>query len=24
VFRSRETGWGVRSLDVIHAGAFIC
>ncbi|KAK7250696.1 hypothetical protein RIF29_33290 [Crotalaria pallida] len=24
VFRSRQTGWGVRSLDVIHAGAFIC
>ncbi|KAJ8768456.1 hypothetical protein K2173_021609 [Erythroxylum novogranatense] len=24
VFRSRETGWGVRSLDLIHAGAFIC
>ncbi|XP_028768476.1 histone-lysine N-methyltransferase family member SUVH9-like [Neltuma alba] len=24
VFRSRETGWGVRSLDIIHAGAFVC
>ncbi|KAF8392126.1 hypothetical protein HHK36_022468 [Tetracentron sinense] len=24
VFRSRETGWGVRSLDLIPAGAFIC
>ncbi|EEF34004.1 histone-lysine n-methyltransferase, suvh, putative [Ricinus communis] len=24
VFRSRETGWGVRSLDLIHAGEFIC
>ncbi|KAJ9128884.1 hypothetical protein P3X46_034380 [Hevea brasiliensis] len=24
VFRSRETGWGVRSLDLIHAGGFIC
>lgn len=24
VFRSRETGWGVRSFDLIHAGAFIC
>ncbi|XP_050216727.1 histone-lysine N-methyltransferase family member SUVH9-like [Mercurialis annua] len=24
VFRSRETGWGVRSLDLINAGAFIC
>ncbi|GMH20067.1 hypothetical protein Nepgr_021908 [Nepenthes gracilis] len=24
VFRSRETGWGVRTLDVIHAGTFIC
>ncbi|KAM2332182.1 hypothetical protein ACFX1X_022771 [Malus domestica] len=24
VFRSRETGWGVRSLNLIHAGAFIC
>lgn len=24
VFRSRETGWGVRSLDAIRAGAFIC
>ncbi|XP_058095018.1 histone-lysine N-methyltransferase family member SUVH9-like [Magnolia sinica] len=24
VFRSRETGWGVRSLDSIRAGAFIC
>ncbi|GFZ10704.1 SU(VAR)3-9 homolog 9 [Actinidia rufa] len=24
VFRSRETGWGVRSLDLIKAGAFIC
>lgn len=24
VFRSRETGWGVRSLDLIEAGAFIC
>ncbi|EXC27681.1 Cytosine-HMTase 2 [Morus notabilis] len=24
VFRSMETGWGVRSLDLIHAGAFIC
>ncbi|GAB2295328.1 Histone-lysine N-methyltransferase member suvh2 [Dionaea muscipula] len=23
VFRSRETGWGVRTLDLIHAGAFI-
>ncbi|XP_073132578.1 histone-lysine N-methyltransferase family member SUVH9-like [Henckelia pumila] len=24
VFRSRETGWGVRSLDTIQAGSFIC
>ncbi|KAK4425379.1 Histone-lysine N-methyltransferase family member SUVH9 [Sesamum alatum] len=24
VFRSTETGWGVRSLDLIPAGAFIC
>ncbi|KAJ4840015.1 hypothetical protein Tsubulata_034005 [Turnera subulata] len=24
IFRSRETGWGVRSLDLILAGAFIC
>uniref|UniRef100_A0A7C9E3G8 [histone H3]-lysine(4) N-trimethyltransferase n=1 Tax=Opuntia streptacantha TaxID=393608 RepID=A0A7C9E3G8_OPUST len=24
VFRSRETGWGVRTLDLIHAGGFIC
>uniref|UniRef100_A0A7N0T7B9 Uncharacterized protein n=1 Tax=Kalanchoe fedtschenkoi TaxID=63787 RepID=A0A7N0T7B9_KALFE len=24
VFRSTETGWGVRSLDLIHAGSFIC
>ncbi|KAK3187715.1 hypothetical protein Dsin_027276 [Dipteronia sinensis] len=24
VFRSRETGYGVRSLDLIHAGDFIC
>jgi len=24
VFRSRETGWGVRSLDLIKAGTFIC
>lgn len=24
VFRSRETGWGVRSLDLIPAGDFIC
>ncbi|KAL3724655.1 hypothetical protein ACJRO7_029770 [Eucalyptus globulus] len=24
IFRSRETGWGVRSLDVIQAGAFVC
>ncbi|KAG7547790.1 histone H3-K9 methyltransferase plant [Arabidopsis suecica] len=24
VFRSLETGWGVRSLDILHAGAFIC
>ncbi|XP_052190978.1 histone-lysine N-methyltransferase family member SUVH9 [Diospyros lotus] len=24
VFRSNETGWGVRSLDLIQAGAFIC
>ncbi|XP_057497525.1 histone-lysine N-methyltransferase family member SUVH9-like [Actinidia eriantha] len=24
VFRSRETGWGVRSLDLIQAGGFIC
>ncbi|KAK1260280.1 SUVH2 [Acorus gramineus] len=24
VFRSRETGWGVRSLDVIRAGEFVC
>lgn len=24
VFRSKESGWGVRSLDVIHAGSFIC
>ncbi|MED6112928.1 Histone-lysine N-methyltransferase member suvh2 [Stylosanthes scabra] len=24
VFRSRQTGWGVRSLDLIQAGSFIC
>ncbi|KAH6837328.1 hypothetical protein C2S53_003115 [Perilla frutescens var. hirtella] len=24
VFRSRETLWGVRTLDLIHAGSFIC
>nr|CAD1840891.1 unnamed protein product [Ananas comosus var. bracteatus] len=24
VFRSRDTGWGVRSLDVIQAGSFVC
>ncbi|KAG9447700.1 hypothetical protein H6P81_013828 [Aristolochia fimbriata] len=24
IFRSRETGWGVRSLDLIRAGEFIC
>lgn len=24
VFRSRETGWGVRSMDLIQAGSFIC
>ncbi|CAH8389377.1 unnamed protein product [Eruca vesicaria subsp. sativa] len=24
VFRTREFGWGVRSLDLIHAGEFIC
>ncbi|KAL5221487.1 hypothetical protein ABZP36_026200 [Zizania latifolia] len=24
VFRSRETGWGVRTLDVIQPGAFVC
>ncbi|GJW06905.1 histone-lysine N-methyltransferase family member SUVH9-like protein [Tanacetum coccineum] len=24
VFRSREMGWGVRSLDLIQAGSFIC
>ncbi|CAA2984969.1 histone-lysine N-methyltransferase family member SUVH9-like [Olea europaea subsp. europaea] len=24
VFRSRETGWGARSLDLIQAGSFIC
>lgn len=24
VFRTRELGWGVRSLDLIHAGEFIC
>ncbi|KAL5196838.1 hypothetical protein ABZP36_000350 [Zizania latifolia] len=24
VFRSRETGWGVRSFDLIKAGTFIC
>ncbi|RAL41990.1 hypothetical protein DM860_016365 [Cuscuta australis] len=24
VFRSRETGWGVRSLDLIQSGSFIC
>ncbi|KAG7568993.1 SRA-YDG [Arabidopsis thaliana x Arabidopsis arenosa] len=24
VFRSKETGWGVRTLDLIEAGAFIC
>lgn len=24
VFRSIETGWGVRSLDLIQAGSFIC
>jgi len=23
-FRSRETGWGVRSLNLIQAGSFIC
>ncbi|PKA45894.1 putative histone-lysine N-methyltransferase, H3 lysine-9 specific SUVH9 [Apostasia shenzhenica] len=24
VFRSKETGWGVRSFDLIRAGTFIC
>nr|XP_043610509.1 histone-lysine N-methyltransferase family member SUVH9-like [Erigeron canadensis] len=24
VFRSLETGWGVRSLDLIQAGSFLC
>ncbi|KAJ0966567.1 hypothetical protein J5N97_023484 [Dioscorea zingiberensis] len=24
VFRSKTTGWGVRSLDVVRAGEFIC
>lgn len=24
IFRSRETGWGVRCLDLIQAGSFIC
>lgn len=24
VFRSNETGWGVRSMDLIRAGTFIC
>lgn len=24
VFRSMETGWGVRSLDLIQAGSFLC
>ncbi|KAJ9154094.1 hypothetical protein P3X46_027468 [Hevea brasiliensis] len=24
IFRSREKGWGVRSLDLIRAGVFIC
>ncbi|GKB32591.1 histone-lysine N-methyltransferase family member SUVH9-like protein [Tanacetum coccineum] len=24
VIRSRETGWGVRSMDLIQAGSFIC
>ncbi|XP_030470039.1 histone-lysine N-methyltransferase family member SUVH2-like [Syzygium oleosum] len=24
IFRSRETGWGVRSLNLIQAGAFVC
>ncbi|KAF8088537.1 hypothetical protein N665_0538s0032 [Sinapis alba] len=24
VFRSVETGWGVRCLDILHAGSFIC
>ncbi|KAJ4785515.1 hypothetical protein LUZ62_036761 [Rhynchospora pubera] len=24
VFRSTETGWGVRSLDLIRAGTFVC
>ncbi|XP_052164822.1 histone-lysine N-methyltransferase family member SUVH9-like [Oryza glaberrima] len=24
VFRSKETGWGVRTLDLIQPGAFIC
>ncbi|KAJ6851967.1 histone-lysine N-methyltransferase family member SUVH9-like [Iris pallida] len=24
IFRSLETGWGVRSLDLIRAGSFIC
>ncbi|WOL06195.1 hypothetical protein Cni_G14927 [Canna indica] len=24
VFRSNETGWGVRSLDLIRAGQFVC
>uniref|UniRef100_J3MVE9 SET domain-containing protein n=1 Tax=Oryza brachyantha TaxID=4533 RepID=J3MVE9_ORYBR len=24
VFRSKETGWGVRTLDLIQPGAFVC
>ncbi|MCL7033078.1 hypothetical protein MKW94_014014 [Papaver nudicaule] len=24
IFRSRETGWGVRPLDLIPAGSFVC
>ncbi|CAN8247770.1 unnamed protein product [Cochlearia groenlandica] len=24
VFRSKDTGWGVRTLDLIQAGSFIC
>ncbi|CAO2821976.1 unnamed protein product [Amaranthus hypochondriacus] len=24
IFRSMKTGWGVRTLDLIHAGGFIC
>ncbi|XP_039138917.1 histone-lysine N-methyltransferase family member SUVH9-like [Dioscorea cayenensis subsp. rotundata] len=24
IFRSKETGWGIRSLDMIRAGSFVC